>query len=134
MSTDETYENILVTPEHVQWAYDFLIKIYDNDTFKLKAVVEEYKSKSTPCDLDTRKLQELYIKYKQTLDKLYSQSKMDKKTFKELAGIDDKTFAPLIRTLIARDFVNSDRDMMYVTMKFKKTYQLLNRNVEVEEV
>ena len=134
VSTDETYENILVTPEHVQWAYDFLIKIYDNDTFKLKAVVEEYKSKSTPCDLDTRKLQELYIKYKQTLDKLYSQSKMDKKTFKELAGIDDKTFAPLIRTLIARDFVNSDRDMMYVTMKFKKTYQLLNRNVEVEEV
>lgn len=134
VSTDNTYENILVTPEHVEWAYNFMKKIYDNDTFKLRAVVAEHKAKSTINEQDTRKLQEMYIAHKRTIDKLYEQSKMDKKTFKELAGIDDKEFAPLIRTLIARDFVNSDREMMYVTMKFKRTYTILRKEVEVPTV
>ena len=134
VSTDQTYENVIVTPEHVRWAYDFYKKIYDNDTFKLAAVVELHKSQSQTSPADTAKLQEYYIKYHSAIDKLYTQAKMDKKTFKELANIDDKDFAPLIRTLIARDFVNSDREMMYVTMKFKETYKQLNRNVEVPRV
>lgn len=134
VSTDDTYENVLVTPEHVQWAYNFLKKIYDNDTFKLSAVVALHKAQSEVDPADTAKLQDFFIKYKQALTKLYTQSKMDKKTFKELANIDDRDFAPLVRTLIARDFVNSDREMMYVTMKFKETFKLLNTNTEVPRV
>ena len=134
VSTDDTYENVLVTPEHVQWAYEFYKKIYDNDTFKLKAVVELHKAQSEPNAEDTAKLQDFFIKYKPALTKLYTQSKMDKKTFKELANIDDRDFAPLVRTLIARDFVNSDREMMYVTMKYKETFKQLDTRTEVPRV
>lgn len=36
MSTDEEFEKLLVKKEHVDWAVEFLISIYDNDTFKIK--------------------------------------------------------------------------------------------------
>ena len=134
VSTDASYENVMVTPEHVQWAKDFLVKIYDNNTFKLHSVVQSYQSRSQLVERDTEKLQGYYIKHKEALDKLYQYSKMDKKTFKELAEMEDKDFAPMIRTLIARDFVQSDREMMYTTIKFKRTYELLNRQTEVPTV
>ena len=39
VSTDETYEKIIITKEHVDTAIDYLISCYDNSTFKLKEYV-----------------------------------------------------------------------------------------------
>ena len=134
VSTDDTFESICVYPEHVDWAYNFMIKIYDNETFKIRSIVADYIAKTTPDERSTARLQEMYIQHRRVIDRLYTQSKMDKKTFRELSGLDDNACGPLIRTLIARDFVNSERDMLYVTMKFKKTYKLLDQHTEVARV
>ena len=42
VSTDD-YEKIIVTKEHIDWARDFLIRIYDNEVFKLRQFVHEQR-------------------------------------------------------------------------------------------
>lgn len=61
-SSDESYENIVVTKECVDYAVDFMIKIYDNPTFKLKEYVEHSRQYTQIDDDGVRALQEIYMK------------------------------------------------------------------------
>jgi hypothetical protein len=61
-SSDESYENIVVTKECVDYAVDFMIKIYDNPTFKLKEYVEHSRQYTQIDDDGIRALQEIYMK------------------------------------------------------------------------
>ena len=135
VSSDETYENIVVKPEHVEWAYHYLIDIYDNDVFRLANEVKFHKVREQPNEQDTEVLQKYYIKYSLALDKLYQLSKMDKGTFKDIAGIDTQELAPIMKVLVGRDFVTADRNNMYITMKFRNTYNLLDKeHIEVARI
>ena len=134
VSTDETMENILVTPECVEYAAKFLRSVYDNDTFKLQIECEFKKLREEPNEGDTLLLQSFYIKYKIALTKLYQLSRMDKGSFKDLAGITTEDFAPLMRVLVGHDFVTVDRSNMYTTMKYKNTFRILQKETEVERV
>lgn len=62
ISTDETYENIIVKKEHVDYAVAYMLKIYDNSTFKLKEYVEHEKRYSTIDDEGVELLQDLYTR------------------------------------------------------------------------
>ena len=46
-SCDESGEYLIVTKEHVDWAYNFFIRAYDNNVFQLAAYVKKEKSLST---------------------------------------------------------------------------------------
>ena len=48
------YKNIIVTKEHVDFIVKFLIKIYDNDVFRLKEFANEEKSYSIVVKEDTK--------------------------------------------------------------------------------
>ena len=62
VSTDDTYETIIVNREHVEFAVDYLTKLYDNPTFKLKEFVEHEKRYSTIDAEGTALLQNIYDK------------------------------------------------------------------------
>ena len=62
VSTDSTYENIIVNKEHVDTAIEYLISCYDNGTFKLKEYVEMEKLYNNIDDDGIARLQELYNK------------------------------------------------------------------------
>lgn len=61
-STDDSFENIVVTKECVDFATDFMIKIYDNPTFKLREYVEHSRQYSQIDDDGVKALQEIYMK------------------------------------------------------------------------
>ena len=42
--------------------------------------------------------------------------------------MDNQTFSGLMRKLIARNFVSVDRTYIYSTVKFKSTYELIDKN------
>ena len=128
VSTDESYEDVLISKEHVDWAVNFLEGLYNNNTFKLNAVVAESRKNTEVVAEHTADLQTLYVKYAEPFDYLYKTSKVDKGSFKDLADMDNQTFSGLMRKLIARNFVSVDRTYIYSTVKFKSTYELIDRN------
>ena len=62
MSTDSTYENIVVTKEHVDYAEQFYRGIYDNDTFKLRQYVANERLYSKIDEDGIEALQDIYNK------------------------------------------------------------------------
>lgn len=61
-STNDSFENIIVTKECVDFASDFMIRIYDNPTFKLREYVEHSRQYSQIDDDGIKALQEIYMK------------------------------------------------------------------------
>ena len=62
MNVDNSYQNITVTKEIVDYIYAFIIRNYDNPTFKLKDYKKEYASYNLIDAKDVKKLQDLYVK------------------------------------------------------------------------
>lgn len=62
VSTDDDYNTIIVTKEHVDFAVNFFKTIYDNPTFKLKEYVAHEKKYSQIDDAGVAALQDLFLK------------------------------------------------------------------------
>lgn len=62
VSTDETYESVCVTKDHVDFAVEFMKTLYDNSTFKLREYVAHEKQYSTIDDEGVSLLQDIYDK------------------------------------------------------------------------
>lgn len=63
VSTDDSYENLIVTQEHVEFAVEYLKQLYDNPTFKLKEYVEHERKFTTIDEEGVALLQSLYDKH-----------------------------------------------------------------------
>ena len=74
MSTDEEYSQVIVTKDIVDYMFNYFIKIYKNDIFKLHDYKREYDSYSLVTDDDVRELQKMYPKNATLFDFLESQS------------------------------------------------------------
>ena len=61
VSTDATYENIIVTKECVDYAVAFFKTLYDNQTFKLREYVQHERQYATIDDLGIELLQDIYM-------------------------------------------------------------------------
>lgn len=61
-STDETFENIVVKKEHVDFATKFLMDLYDNPTFKLREFINYEKQYTTIDEEGVAALQDIYDK------------------------------------------------------------------------
>lgn len=134
VSTDESFENIVVNNEHVDWAANYLASIYDNDTFKLAQLVSETLKDTQVSDKDTKILQSKYIKYHDSFDYLNTMGKVDKGTFKDLSSIEGNTMSAVIRALTMMHFITVDNNYIYSTTKFRETYKLLDKQIEVEDI
>lgn len=134
-NTDESYSHLVITKEIVDVAVDYLVHIYDNDTFKIMVIVTQTQARENVVDKHTEILQSMYIKWKEAFDYLYAQGHVDSNTFKDLCSISDgKEMSGVVRSLINLDFIIKDGAYILSTPKFRKTYALLNKNTEVEKV
>ena len=134
-NTDETFQHLIVDTECVDFAVNYLVSIYDNDTFKLASLVAQTKAQEDVIDAHTRMLQKDYIKWHDALDYLYAQGRVDSNTFKELTNIQAQNeFSNAVRHLVTLDFITKDGTMIYSTPKFRKTFALIDKNIEVEVI
>lgn len=134
ISTDEQFENLIITKEHVEWAANYLRGIYDNDTFKLKQLVNESLKDTQVVEKDTKILQSKYIKYHDSLDYLNTMGRVDKGTFRDLSNLEAQSMSAVVRALTMMHFITVDSSYIYSTTKFRETYKLLDKDISVEEL
>ena len=118
MSTDEAFEKVIVTREIVEYVYQWLISIYDNNVFKLKDFKKEYESYSTLSDQEVKDLERLYSKNSTLLDFLSHQSTSSQPNLKAVSGLDSDDFAIVFNKLVQLRMVRLSKGNIYPTQKF----------------
>lgn len=129
VSTDETYENIIVTREHVDFAAVWLQGIYDNSLFKLRSYVDNERAYNMCREVDIDALQKIYVRHAAALEEMEISTDMTQKQLQLVSGLDSKEFAEMVSTLGASKFIQWQGERIVPTGKFRKAMRKINRQV-----
>lgn len=132
-STDD-YKHVIVTKEHVDTIVSFVKEIYDNDVFRLKDFAEEEKSFNIVVEKDTQALNEVYPKNVTLIEFLANNSRVGRNELMTISGLNKDNFTRVFNLLASRKFVKLDREQVIPTIKFRKTYKLINKDFNLYDI
>lgn len=126
------FEKIIVTEEHINWAKDFLIRLYDNDVFKLKQFVFEQRKYTEVDENLVRELQDLYTKNSTMFNFLEMTSGVPRATLRDVAGLDNTEFSILLNEMARLYLFKWSGNNLIPSERFRNGLSRINRNVKVE--
>ena len=132
VNVDETYENIIVTKEIVDYMVDYLKKNYSSRVFKLDRYAREYRDYSNCTDEDIKCLQDLYAKNATLLNFLNSQSRTTRANLSSVSGLDNQKFSFVFNKLVAKKFIRLSMDNVYPTDKFRKAFNDIDKTFAID--
>lgn len=128
VSTDETYENIIVTKEHVNYAVKYFIQIYDNSTFKLKEYVNHEKRYSEINAEGVANLQDIYTKYPALIIQLEQSASASKQTLAATTGLPMDDLNKALSRLTSGLFIRFSNNDIIPTERFRLGVAQVNRD------
>jgi hypothetical protein len=128
VSTDESYQNIVVLKEHVDFAVNLLIQLYDNPTFRLKEYVENERKYNCIDDAGIQLLQEMYIKVPQLLIMLEQEARPSRNSLMAAVGLDANQYNGFMSQLIRGSFIKLAGMDIIPTERFRLGMARINRN------
>ena len=132
MSVDENFENIIVNKDVVDFIVSYLIKIYTSPVFKLDVYAKEYRSYSEYNDEDVKNLQGIYSNNSTFIDFLATQSRTSRSNLLSISGIESSKFSSLFNKMVHYKFIRINTDNVYPTDKFRKVYNLINKDFKTD--
>lgn len=127
VSTDSTYENIVVLPEHIDYAKKVLISLYDNPTFKLKEYVAMERRYAETDEEAVTFLTELAIKYPSVIQYLEMNASTTRNSLAAVAGLGSDEINKVVNNLVKGFFVRINEYNILPTERFRMTLKLINR-------
>ena len=134
VSTDETFEQLIVKQEHVDFAVDYLVRIYDNPTFKLKEYAEHERRYTTIDDEGVALLQDIYIKCPALLLQLEQCAGTTKNTLQAATGLGNEEYNSQINRLVMGLFITFSKYEIIPSERFRIGMGLINRNTRATRV
>lgn len=128
VNTDESYENIIVTKEIVDFIVDYLNTIYDNPIFKLSEYKIEYDSYNVLEDSDVEELQRLYPRNANLFNYLEGLSTTSLDGLKANSGLDMKDFNVFYSTISQLKFIRSVGRSISPTAKFRMAMRKIDKH------
>ena len=127
VSTDDSFENIVVTKEHVDWAVKFLNKLYDNELFRLKEYVTEQKRYTEIDDTIIQLTQDLYTQHTTLLTQLEMTSGTTRNNLQAVSGLDNKDFSMVMNRLTSLLLVQWSGDRVVPSVRFRRAMKEIDR-------
>lgn len=134
VSTNDTYENIIIKKEHVDFAANFLIKIYDNPTFKLKEYVQAELAYSVIDNDGVKILENLYSKNPAMLLHLEQCNVTTKNTLQAVTGLSNDDYNGAMTVLTRGLFVRFSKYDIVPTERFRLGMGKINRAQSVPKL
>jgi hypothetical protein len=131
-STDENFEEIIVTEDHIDEACKLLIELYDNETFKLRQYVEDEKSCNALTNDDICVLEEIWRTSSLLLDYLSKNNQTTKTNLQMASGIGNDDFNRIIHKLARQNLIRIDKAFIFTTNKFTKGYNKIDRSIVIK--
>lgn len=131
VSTDDTYENLIVKMEHVNFAVNFYKTLYDNGTFKLKEYVE-HERKYSSIDADgIALLQNIYMKSPAMLMHLELVSSTTKNALQAATGMTNDEYNAVMTQMIRGLFLVFTKFEIVPTERFRLGMARINRTTTI---
>jgi hypothetical protein len=128
VSTDETYENIVVLKEHVDYAALLMVQLYDNPTFKLKEYVIHEK-RYTEIDTEgVALLQTLYNKAPSMIQQLEQCASASKNMLAAATGLNNDDLNGILKLLTKGLFIKFSNYDIIPTERFRLGLSRINQN------
>ena len=134
VSTDETYENIIVNTTHVTAAVNFLRKIYDNPIFKLKEYVQHEKLFSTTDETAVVLLQDIWNKTPGIVQQLEQYASVTKNMLAATTGLGNEELNRTLNRLTKGLFIRVSNFEISPTERFRLTLAQIERNTHINPI
>ena len=128
VSTDETYQNIIVQKEHVDYAVELFVRLYDNHVFRLKEYVANERKYNQIDDDGIHILEELYIKVPALLLMLEQEARPNRNSLMAACGLNQDQYNGCMSTLIRGSFVKLSGSDILPTERFRLGMSQINRD------
>ena len=131
VSTSPDFNKIVVHKEHIDWAKNFFIRLYDNSVFKLSQFVNEQR-KYTKIDEDLLKdLQDMYVKHSTLFNFLETTSGVTRATLRDISGMNNEEFSILLNEMARLYLFKWAGGSLIPSERFRVGLTKINRNVKV---
>lgn len=134
VSTDDSYKNIIVTTEHVDYAVAMFKELYDNTTFRLREYVQNERKYSTIDQDGIALLQQLYTKSPTLLIMLEQEARISRNSLMAVVGLDANSYNGLLNILISGSFVKLTSNDVLPTERFRLGMAKINRRINITRV
>jgi hypothetical protein len=134
VSTDDTYENIVVTRDHVDYAVQYFLRIYDNPIFKLREYVKYERTFSTIDADGIAALQGFYTKYPALCIQLSRSAVCSKNMLSSAAGLSADDLNKALSGLTRCFFIRYEGYDIVPTERFRKGFAQINQQTNPTRV
>jgi hypothetical protein len=134
VSTDTSYQNIIVTQEHVDYAVQLYKELYDNSTFRLREYVENERKYNMIDAEGITRLQEIYIACPALLIMLEQEAKVSRNSLMAAVGLDAMKYNGFVNSLIRGSFIRITANDILPTERFRLGMAQVNRNATITRV
>lgn len=131
VSTDASYNNIIVTKEHVDYAENFFRELYDNSTFKLREFVANERVYSTIDEDGITALQDIYTKHPALVQQLEKTATCSKNMLASASGLSPDDLNRALSRLTKAFFIQYQGYDIVPTERFRLGVGRLNRETVV---
>lgn len=134
VSTDDSFENVIVQKEHIDYAVDFFKRIYDNPTFKLKEYVQHERQFSQIDSDGVEMLQDLYMKLPTLVLQLEQCAETSKNMLAAATGLSQDELNKALTMLTRGLFIRFSNHSILPTERFRLGMAQINRNTRALRV
>lgn len=134
VSTDESYEKIIVKKTHVNEAINLLVSYYDNPTFRLKEFVENEKLYTETDDDAIAALQDIFTRCPALVYALNTQSETNANILAATTGLDRVELNKLLQRMVRAYFIKFDGNDIIPTTRYRRTAERIDKNVIIDRV
>ena len=127
-STDESYENIIVRKEHVDYARKYLVNLYDNPTFGLKRYIQNERQYTEIDDEGIAALQDMYNKEPMLILQLEQYSTTSRNILMSVTGMENKDLSVALSRLTRLRFIKHKGYDIIPTERFRRGLSAIERN------
>ena len=127
-STDESYENIIVRKEHVDYAKKFLIRLYDNPTFGFKRYIMNERQYTEIDEEGIVALQDMYNKEPMLILQLEQCSTTTRNILMSVTGMENKDLSVALSRLTRLRFIKHQGYDIIPTERFRRGLSAIERN------
>lgn len=134
VSTDSSYERIIVTKEHVDAAVQYLINCYDNSTFKLREYVAMERMYNEIDEDGIALLQELYNTNPSILLQLERINRTNKQNIMAATGLESNDYNKFMQRLTQGLFITYEGYDIIPTQRFRLGMSKINRAGKIHKI
>lgn len=134
VSTDSTYENLIVKQTHVDYAVKFFREIYDNKVFRLREYVAHERKYSTTDETAKTLLQDIYDKAPSLISQLEQNSIVTKNMLSATTGLNNEELNRQLNRLTQGLFIKVVNFDILPTERFRLTLNKIERNTKIPQL